>query len=254
MNHSSGLTALVIIALTAGTPALAAPPVPYNWTGFYVGGNIGYGWGNSNLSLVPGSTWGTGGGQYLVDNGSPNLTDRGVLGGVQAGYNFQQGNLVYGVEADFSFANINGSRNTGAIEPPTGVPVAARTFSESDKLDWLITTRGRLGYAVQNTLLYVTGGLAIGHRKFTQDVTAANGFNQNFGSTSSTKAGWTLGAGAEYALSRNWSIKGEYLYVDLGSVSVSSDSNTSPGAGLTVDTSSKMTVNIARLGVNYKFP
>jgi outer membrane immunogenic protein len=253
--------ASVASAADLPTKAPVAPvAAPFSWTGFYVGGHAGYGWGNADVTLVPGPGWGLLGNpatdhQYLIANGSATLKTAGALGGFQAGYNFQYEKLVFGVEADFSFANIEGQRNTGSVPTPVGALIAPRTFVETDRLDWLSTFRGRVGYTVQeNLLLYATGGLAVGHRKFTQTIFFAGGpGNANLGSVSATQAGWTGGAGLEYALGRNWTAKAEYLYVDLGTISAYADSTTAPGLGLSNTSSSKLTLNIARLGVSYKF-
>src|SRR5690348_1351296 len=108
--------------LAADIPRKAAPVMPtHSWEGFYVGGNVGYGWGTANLNLVPGAGWTTlgnaAGAGYLAANGSPKLHEKGALGGVQAGYNWQRGVAVYGVEADFALSGIKASRNTGVITP-----------------------------------------------------------------------------------------------------------------------------------------
>src|SRR5262245_12688310 len=238
---------------------VAAPVAVWNWTGFYVGGHVGGGWGDADLALVPGPGWAAAANattpQWLIDNGSPRLSSSGVLGGVQAGFNVQNANWVWGVEADISATNIKASRNTGVLIPPAITTLANRSFNERDELNWLATFRGRLGYATQQWLLYITGGAAVGERSFSQiiQVEPPPGFNNNRGSTRTTRVGWTAGAGVEYLLARNWSIKGEYLYVDLGRVNVLSDSDTFPGFGLTVNTSSRLTLHTARVGLNYKF-
>ncbi|QWG22032.1 porin family protein [Bradyrhizobium sediminis] len=246
------------IASAADMPVKAPMAAVWSWTGFYIGGNVGYGWGNGDLSLVPGPGWAAFGNPatdpgYLVANGSPNLKLRGALGGAQVGYNFQLNNFVLGAEADFSFAGIDGGRTTGFIAPPPGALIDNRAFNESDRLQWLATFRGRLGYAAQSFLIYATGGLAVGRHEFSQTIFNAGNFNTNAGSVNTTKTGWTVGGGVEAKLAGNWTAKAEYLYVDLGSVSVFSDSNTAPGFGLTVNTSSKLTANILRAGLNYHF-
>lgn len=260
------VAAAIAVSAMLGTGVASAADLPvkaplvsvWSWTGFYIGGNVGYGWGNGDLSLVPGPGWAAFGNPaidpgYLVANGSPNLRLRGALGGVQIGYNLQRSNIVFGGEADFSFAGIDGGRTTAFIPPPPGAGITDRAFNESDRLRWLATFRGRLGYAAQNFLIYATGGLAVGRREFSQTIFNAANFNTNAGSVSTTKAGWTIGGGVEARLAGNWTAKAEYLYVDLGSASVFSDSNTAPGFGLTINTSSKLTTNILRAGLNYHF-
>ena len=142
----------------------------FSWAGPYLGGNLGYSWGN------------------VGDNPTK---PSGFAGGVQAGYNWQNGPWVFGVEGDI---NLTGADDT----------FAPWKFSNP----WFGTLRGRVGYAFSNVLFYGTGGLAFGELK-----------GLTFGgiSESHTNAGWTLGAGAEFGLAQNWSAKIEYLYVDLDS-------------------------------------
>lgn len=258
----AAVAAALCVAATssfAADMALKAPPpapivAPPSWTGFYLGAHVGYGWGDAEVTLRPGP-WFPGQPAWLTANGSPTLNTSGALGGFQAGYNSKIGNWVLGVEADFSFADINGSRSTGLLTPPPALALANRSFAESDHLDWLATFRGRVGYSVQNLLVYATGGLALGQRDYSQSILTdpALNFNNIRGSVTQTKTGWTVGGGLEYALTRNWSVKAEYLYVDLGSIGFFADVDTAPGFGLTVDSSSKLTLHTARAGVNYRF-
>jgi outer membrane immunogenic protein len=139
----------------------------YSWAGPYLGGNIGWNWG-------------------AVDNNPTKPS--GFEGGAQAGYNWQTGPWVFGIEGDI--------QGTGASDT-----FAPWKFSNP----WFGTVRGRAGYALNNVLFYGTGGLAFGELT-----------GQTFGlSESHTNAGWTLGVGAEVGLARNWSAKVEYLYVNL---------------------------------------
>src|SRR5581483_5741775 len=183
--------ALVSVAALTGTAAaadLARPaPAPYykapvmapafSWTGFYVGLNGGGGFGRS--------AWDS--------TGSFN-TSGGVIGGT-VGYNYQVGQAVLGVEGDIDWADISGTTNNAC-------GLGCKT---SDS--WLATVRGRLGYAADRFMPYITGGLALGDVKAT---------TPGFAGASSDRAGWTLGAGLEFAVAQNWSLKAEYLYVDLG--------------------------------------
>ena len=166
----------------------------YSWAGPYLGGNIGYEWGS-------------------VDN-NPSKPS-GFVGGVQAGYNFQNGPFVFGVEGDI--------QATGAEDT-----FAPWKFSNP----WFGTLRGRAGYAFSNVLFYGTAGLAFGELRA-----------QTFGwSESHTTAGWTIGAGAEVGLAPNWSAKLEYLYIDL---------STSQFAITGV--SNGYSASVVRAGVNYRF-
>lgn len=160
-------------------PAYKAPPMyqAYNWTGFYLGINGGYGWGHS--------TWDSTGGFDLS----------GGLLGATAGYNWQTSNWVFGLEGDVDWTNIRG---TTFVACAAGCQTANR---------WLSTVRGRIGYSVDRFLPYITGGLAVG------DIRATT---PGFPGSTATNAGWTIGAGVEVAIANNWSAKAEYLYVDLG--------------------------------------
>jgi outer membrane immunogenic protein len=166
----------------------------YSWAGPYIGGNLGYAWGS-------------------VDNNPTKPS--GVSGGVQAGYNWQSGPWVFGVEGDI--------QATGADDT-----FAPWKFSNP----WFGTVRGRAGYSFNNIYLYGTGGLAFGELR-----------GETFGlSETHTNAGWTLGAGAEFGLFQNWTAKIEYLYVDLSSSNFSI-------TGL----SNGYRFGVVRAGVNYHF-
>ncbi|CUT11926.1 Surface antigen [Bradyrhizobium sp.] len=166
----------------------------YSWAGPYLGANLGYEWGSvSNNPAKP----------------------SGFVGGVQAGYNFQNGPWVFGVEGDIQAA---GADDT----------FAPWKFSNP----WFGTLRGRAGYAFSNVLFYGTAGLAFGELRA-----------QTFGWTEShTSAGWTIGAGAEVGFAPNWSAKLEYLYIDL---------STSQFAITGV--SNGYSASVVRAGVNYRF-
>jgi outer membrane immunogenic protein len=202
-----------LAALAADLPYKAQPgyvpqPAYANWTGIYAGLNAGYGFGKSNWDIPAVST-------------SP----KGALAGLTAGYNFQTGTWVWGAEGDIDYSGMKGS---------TACTSGAGTCET--KNSWLGTARARLGYAGWNNWLpYITGGAAIG------DIKADNGVN----SASKTRLGWTAGLGVEYAMLSSWSVKLEYLYVDLGKFDVNS------GAGTPDDVSLK--ANLVRLGVNYRF-
>ncbi|MGT2438121.1 outer membrane protein [Bradyrhizobium betae] len=166
----------------------------YSWAGPYLGANLGYEWGSVSNSPVKPS---------------------GFVGGAQAGYNFQNGPWVFGVEGDIQAA---GADDT----------FAPWKFSNP----WFGTLRGRAGYAFSNVLFYGTAGLAFGELRA-----------QTFGWTEShTSAGWTIGAGAELGLAQNWSVKLEYLYIDLSTSQF----------GIT-GVSNGYSASVVRAGVNYHF-
>jgi outer membrane immunogenic protein len=225
----------------------------YSWTGFYVGANAGYTSPHRNHLDVSGTDTGGDGLGTLLELGL--LPSRiaskpsGFLGGAQAGYNLQSGLLVYGIEADIQ--GVSARDNFGFVSIPPSTP---RTLTGSNKLNWLATARARLGVTVTPTaLLYVTGGLAAGEHELTLSTACPACALPAPSSSASrkTSAGWTAGAGLEWALARNWSLKGEYLYYDLGE----------NGATVTYDyvmwTSSLTTHvdnsgHIVRLGINYR--
>ena len=205
MNRNFGAAALVLVTLPARAADFprSSAPVPYvapaaaasqDWSGAYLGVNLGYLWGTvTHLRTAP----------------------RGVAGGAQAGYNWQVGQVVFGGEADI--------QASGAEDM-----FASYKFSNL----WFGTVRGRAGYAFDNVLVYATAGLAYG-----------GGRLQIAGlSESATQFGWTVGAGLEFGLTRNWSAKAEYLFTSL-----SDKTYVLSGISSGIDSS------MVRLGVNYRF-
>lgn len=237
-------------------PAVA---VVYDWTGFYLGTNVGYSWGRGRtngtvtrtstaVTTPPGTVVATSLGT-LPESGRADVN--GVIGGGQFGYNWQRGTWLFGLEADLQGSNEHGYGDVFCTV--AGCP-GALAFSRDYSLNWFGTVRGRVGFlATERTFFYATGGLAYG--SFT-------GSSSNFPLTwSSRKAGWTAGAGVETALGNDWSLKFEYLYMDLGNVgSVTGTTASSSTAGATVTTvtntslfNTKFTDNIVRVGLNYRF-
>ena len=216
--------ALISLAALTGTAAAAdlpprMAPQPYykapaevqvyNWTGFYIGINGGGGFGRSDWDSI----------------GSSFDVSGGLVGGT-VGYNYQFGQAVVGVEGDIDWADINGTTNTAC-------PFGCKTTD-----NWLSTVRGRLGYAADRFMPFITGGAAFG------DIRAST---PGFAGASNTEAGWTVGAGLEFAIAGNWTAKAEYLYVDLGKV------NCGISCGAAVTDNVSFTSNIVRAGVNYRF-
>ena len=211
-----GLLGLAVTSVAAADLPRAMPPTKapaflpavYSWNGFYLGINGGGAWGHSH--------W---------DNGVGGTDMSGGLAGVTAGYNWQTGNWVFGLETDIDWSSIKGSFTN-----------AACPFGCETKNDWLGTARGRIGWAFNRWLPYVTGGAAFGNIKGTSGAI----------STTKTNIGWAAGAGLEYAFLGAWSAKIEYNYVDLGKVTC--------GVGTCIaDTDVKFKANIVKLGVNYRF-
>jgi outer membrane immunogenic protein len=228
----------------------------FNWSGFYVGGNVGYSWGSSgNTEAI--SRLNTG---LVLFNATSRNDVNGVIGGGQIGYNWQSSNWLFGLEADFQGSGERGSSSIVCVACADDGTNITSTLKQ--KLDWFGTVRGRAGILVTPTvLLYGTGGLAYGDVKTGGSVTGNNGLGVPitvaFPGTSSTRAGWTAGAGVEGQISGNWTAKLEYLYMDLGTVSAGPIALT--GILVPVRTtaaaaySSHFTDNILRVGVNYHF-
>ncbi len=291
--------AVAAVVVLSATPVAAAdlivkapivPPIePYNWTGFYVGGNLGYGWGSANNNwnfFATGLTAATGtcrpAGTALCAVGSDSARLNGVLGGAQVGYNWQIGTYVAGLEADFDGSGQRGGDTFGApFSIGGGIPNGTITTSYTEALNWFGTVRARAGYVVADRwLVYATGGLAYGH--VTTNGTASSpgiggvapvvalGAPACTGnvcpvanwSTGTTKAGWAAGAGVEGAIVGNWSWRLEYLHIDLGNVNMSfatlpgcfgSAMVCGPAAAGTGSVSSHVTDDIVRTGFDYRF-
>jgi outer membrane immunogenic protein len=282
---------IVAVAAMIGTPVLAAdmavkappqPPAPvYSWTGFYIGGNVGYGWGHANNSdnliapcpiclVAPLPDFAT-----LMANGSNHVD--GAIGGGQIGYNWQVQNYLVGLEADIQ---ASGQRGTNSVNSAFFLPItfffgaqtpSATSLTNTTRLDWFGTVRGRVGFVADRWLVYGTGGLAYGELNVNSAVNPATisllpGFQNvpfNIGG-SQTKVGWTLGFGVENALTTNWSWKAEYLYMDLGSVTVTGAvpaqgclgnnlACNSTSAGMGTYATGRFTDSILRAGLNYRF-
>jgi outer membrane immunogenic protein len=234
----------------AGTPPGVVYPAAapnFTFTGFYVGGTVGGALAGSKYSETPSGAFGFGA-PNVAAVGTSSVAPRGVIGGIEAGYNWQFGHFVLGFEADFSGWDLSASSGvTGA-----GFPFAS-TLSSTTTLssNWLFTARPRVGFANGNQLLYLTGGLAVSNVDFAQSIQFGGGGPMLAGSASSTQVGWTAGGGIAYALSWNWSIKAEYLYVSFPNQSAS---QVVPGApGLTGTATGNLTASIARAGVDYRF-
>jgi outer membrane immunogenic protein len=273
-------TALTVFAVVSTANAADLPvkaptvQVVRNWTGAYVGLNVGYAWGRSSagtlvdcgpppagLIVYMCNLTGFGAANAAAVNaiGSGTVTAGGFTGGVQAGFNLQTNNLVYGLEVDFGAMRLRGSRLVSGTYPGAGIILAGDAFSvgSSFDTDWLATFRGRVGWTMMpNLLVYGTGGLAVTR------LSVANSFADNVfsgavesASESRFKTGWTIGAGLEWAQSIDWTIKAEYLYIDFGKVTATGliINASPPGYGQGISTSSDLTAHVARIGVNRRF-
>jgi outer membrane immunogenic protein len=218
-------------ALGADLPMRSAPPVftplpVYNWSGFYVGVNAGVGWANGGNVTVADPKLGP---------QSINVSSHsGFLGGGQIGYNFQAGEFVYCVEADIQYADIGSSVNWG--------PYGKLGVSTGSNGEYFGTVRARAGYAIDRTLLFLTGGLAYG------------GLNSSpLGGNATSNVGYALGGGVEYAFTQHWTAKIEALYINLSNGSNRTIAVTNGGVIYPISVSSGNGGGLVRVGVNYKF-
>ncbi len=268
MKELAVATSILFAGVAAASAADLAPhsytkapvvPIVESWAGFYVGGNAGYVWGGADVTgtmLAPAPF-------LAVDAAavnaaaSPRLKPDGFTGGLQAGYNWQDGPAVFGLESDFDAFHLRANTGGSLAFPstlPGGVAFPPTQFfntTSSISTDWLFTGRGRLGWTHDHWLIYATGGVAVTSVQSNQTIAVLAPFTFN-APVSSTRVGWTVGVGAEYALTTNWSFKAEYLYLDFGTLN-GVGTLTPAFAGLTYSNSTRLTANLARVGVNYKF-
>jgi outer membrane immunogenic protein len=196
---------------TAPEP-VAAP----TWYGPYIGVHVGGGWSSVDWTYLAG--------------GTANQDGDGAFGGLQAGFNFRTAGLVWGIEADISGANIDGQ---------TDCPNNA--FTCDTEIQWLGSVRLRAGFASGNWLIYGTGGFGFGR----VEISTRGPVSPATNGTDQTLTGWTAGGGVELIIDRNWTIKGEYLYYDLGDDTFTVDANLRVRADTTLHT--------AKIGFNYRF-
>jgi len=231
-------SALVVLSMGSASaadlsrPAYQPPPV-YSWTGTYYGANVGYSWGHAKNEAT-----------VLGLGVSESQKIDGVIGGFQSGYNYQFGAWVLGLETDIQASGQKGGSTFTALAAPLSTVVT------DHKLQWFGTSRTRLGFlATPNILLYGTAGVAYGQIKDTYAITVA-GLGSATTTLKDVKSGWTAGAGVEGVLGGGWSAKVEYLYIDLGKLEYTINV---PGAGTIATWTNRVTDNIVRVGLNYKW-
>jgi outer membrane immunogenic protein len=250
------LTTAAIVAISTSTamaadlgamPTKAFPSAaaPWSWTGGYVGLNAGYAWGNTGVAAVPNPDFSPQSfGNIAVASPKPS----GFIGGGQIGYNWQAGPWVLGAEVDLSGLNAKSSESINPFF--SGKRRSPATYSS--QYDWLLTARLRAGVTVaQNWLLYVTGGLAVTHVNDSING-QPDGSTDATWSESKTLYGGVVGGGVEYAFSRNWSAKAEYLYSKFEDTTppltaIAHPLTDKPVASFSHD------LSLVRIGINYKF-
>jgi outer membrane immunogenic protein len=264
-------TAALSSSAFAADMAVKAPPPPlvepgFNWTGFYIGVNAGGDWGRSNTDspiangicptcYIPSVIADINAQRFQTINGS------GFTGGAQAGYNYQVNRFVLGVEADINAFRVAGATTTSAFFTafPGGAGSIPPTYTNSVSTNWLFTGRGRVGFAANNWLFYGTGGVAVTdlsyRHTYAEGVFGGASSATETSSASATKVGYAVGAGFEYAWSRAWSVKAEYLYLNFPGANSTAPVIFPPATvgGSAFTHSADLTANIVRVGLNYHF-
>lgn len=249
------LVSVAVPTIVSASSSSSSDPV--SWSGFYVGANLGYGWGHANENTQFHGEWLTDGGgdqTFLAPYVGKQLKPKGMLGGIQIGYNYQIHHCLLGMVFGMNYLGQDTSYSSGLVQNPAPPYFNSYSITSSYKLNWLATLRPKLGYAFGHFLPYITGGLAIAGQKFSQDIRQHNLDFDEESSFNKTVYGWTVGAGAEYALTNHWRFMLEYLYVDLPSSSVGSTGIfLGDATNYTATHSVQLNTNIIHTGVIYRF-
>lgn len=253
---TAAVAALIGTSAWAADMAVKAPLAPasqlYNWSGFYVGINAGGHWSidndpayiSFNNNFIPGNV-------DLLNQLAPvDLKPSGFAGGVHVGYNWQMTNWVYGIEADIDGLSGNASRNLN-----TPIIVDTAQFTDSARDRWMSTVRARIGWAADRWLLFVTGGVAFSDWELDHTFTSnGGGPGEPSGTTNGHffRTGGTAGGGIEYALNQNLLVRAEYLWAGFGTVTQVVNGAVGP-FNTAFTHPQKLSENIARAGITYKF-
>jgi outer membrane immunogenic protein len=266
---TSAFLSLAFVALI-GSSAVAQS-TDTDWTGFYVGGHAGVSVGRPSVNT---STVYNDSGYFAQTSvpvvnaaGAQRIKANGFNGGAQGGYNKQFGRIVIGAEADFGSHSLNESVVSGAVYPCCSPD--SFTISQEVKSRWLMTARPRVGVTAGKAMFYATGGLAVGDVEYNAVFEDNDSDALETASFKETRAGYAAGGGVEFKLSKRWSAKGEYLFVDLGRATETSNNLTTTffggkevvlgGGGIEEWPSSVFThsarvkTHNIRFGVNYHF-
>jgi outer membrane immunogenic protein len=237
------VTSAADIAPRMATKAPAVAPIAYyNWTGCYVGGHVGWGWGKKDVST--GDIPALGAGNTFLAFGDD--VD-GFLGGVQAGCNYQiNPNWVIGVEGQYSWANLKGDFSR---DPFLTGKIGRGTFSA--RTDWTATLAGRVGYAWDRWMIYGKAGVAWAGDKY--DIAGLRTLTPYFLNGSETRTGWMIGVGLEYAFWNNWSAKVEYDYLDFGNKAVTLTGLFAGVVAIRTNVDIDQQIHVVKVGLNYRF-
>jgi outer membrane immunogenic protein len=240
----AALLATTTVGSAADLPAKVLAPAPiWSWTGFYGGVHVGAGWGTTESTLTGASAPGLGAVAFTFPFSQNSRS--GFLGGVQAGYNWQSGWAVFGVQGDFAGADINGTA-------PCVVFLSCTTQS-----DWLATVSGRIGAVVLDRgLIYAKGGVAwlnSTHSVSAPALLGGGGGLTQITSAESTAWGWLVGLGTEWMITRNWTAFIEYNYIEFDTRNEAFNIAFAGVPAFTINADLKNKLSVAKVGVNYKF-
>jgi outer membrane immunogenic protein len=245
------------IAAKPSDPAPGKPdflPIPgamvssSTWGGLYLGAHAGYGWGGWDGSMIYTDATPYDG----FDGDGKEIKSQGAIAGGQIGFNVQSGNVVWGLEGDAAWSDIKGARTLLPYPSSSGSPA----WEFDTNIEWLATARARLGLAAGNALIYATGGAAFAEVNSSLDV-VGEGYSA-WGHKNEIKTGWTVGGGVEWMFAQNWTLKAEYLYINLGKVGgiLPGEQTTScetPCAHTTDGFRGDLDIHTVRIGINYLF-
>jgi outer membrane immunogenic protein len=229
------------VAVEPVYPSYGVPvPVAYNWTGFYMGANLG---GHFLRDEIGTTSFGFVGSGVVDASTGTSLSPNGVIAGLQIGYNWHVGRMFVGLEFDANWLSGSASRSL-SFGPPLN---PADAMTNASKAQFLTTVRPRVGVVLDRWLIYATGGLAV-ETFITNDTFTFTGATNLTGiDKRSTRTGETVGLGVEYAVLDSWTLKAEYLYLNYGGADT-----TIPSASITVH--HQFVDNVARIGINHRFP